>query len=55
MCSLATKKNSNFQNIPSELSKGGKCKEKFKNASKNDRNTLSWVEDTRTLKASPVD
>ena len=44
-----------FQNIRSGLPKGGKWKEKFKNSSKNDRNTLSKIEDTRTLKASPVD
>ena len=50
MCSLAKRKN--FQNIPSGIPKYGKWKEILKKAPKNDKNTLSKMEDTRTLKAS---
>ena len=41
--------------IPNGFPKGSKCKRNFKNASENDRNTLSQVKDTTTPETPPVD
>ena len=41
--------------IPNGFPEGSKCKRNFKNASENDRNTLSRVKDTRTPETPPVD
>ena len=46
-------KKKKFPNITSGFLEGRKCKRKFKNASKNDRNTLSLVKDIKTLKTLP--
>ena len=46
-------KNKKKSNIPSGFPEGRKCKRKFKNAHKSDRNTLSWVKYTKSLKTFP--
>ena len=49
------KKKKKIPIIPNGFPEGSKCKRNFKNASENDRNTLSRVKDTRTPETPPVD
>ena len=55
MCSLVKKKKKKILIIPNGFPKGSKCKRNFKNASENDKNTLSQVKDTTTPETPPVD